>query len=190
MDVRPMAWAFMFVGERCFEGTRTFSTQGIDKASLNLFKMLAKMGYTEIGFSSTGAADYINAESDSPDVSGMAARDADGGVQVLIYSHHDDWDLNAESRVFLTVDGLADGKAYEINHYRIDGNHSNAYAAWLDESSPDYPTEEQYERIKARDSLELYEPVKTAVVSSGKLSLDFTMPARGVSLFDIKIINQ
>ena len=39
MDIRPLAWAFMFEAERCFEGTRTFSTQGIDKAVFNLFKL-------------------------------------------------------------------------------------------------------------------------------------------------------
>jgi xylan 1,4-beta-xylosidase len=47
-DLRLLTWAFMFVGERCFEGTRTFSTQGIDKAILNLFRMYAKMGRTQV----------------------------------------------------------------------------------------------------------------------------------------------
>ncbi len=42
----------MFVGERCFEGTRSFSTQGIDKAVLNLFRMYGKMGNQEIAFES------------------------------------------------------------------------------------------------------------------------------------------
>ncbi len=42
MDLRPLAWAFMFEGERCFEGTRTFSTQGIDKPVFNLFKLYAR----------------------------------------------------------------------------------------------------------------------------------------------------
>jgi len=44
MDVRPLVWAFLFIGERCFEGTRTFTTQGIDKPVFNLFKMFAKLG--------------------------------------------------------------------------------------------------------------------------------------------------
>ena len=45
-DLKFLSWAFMFVAERCFEGTRAFSTQGIDKAILNLFRMYAKMGST------------------------------------------------------------------------------------------------------------------------------------------------
>ena len=42
--VRPLAWAFMFPGERCFEGTRTFTTQGIDKAVFNMFKIYGSLG--------------------------------------------------------------------------------------------------------------------------------------------------
>ncbi len=44
MKVRPLAWAFLFPGERCFEGTRTFTTQGIDKAVFNLFKIYGGLG--------------------------------------------------------------------------------------------------------------------------------------------------
>ena len=49
----------MFVGERCFEGTRAFSTQGIDKAILNLFRMYARMGTQQVAFESTGAKDPL-----------------------------------------------------------------------------------------------------------------------------------
>lgn len=52
-DVRPLAWAFMFIGERCFEGTRVFTTQGIDKAIFNLFKLYARMGNRRLLFEST-----------------------------------------------------------------------------------------------------------------------------------------
>ena len=48
MDIRPLAWAFMFEAERCFEGTRTFTTQGIDKAVFNLFKFFARMGTQKV----------------------------------------------------------------------------------------------------------------------------------------------
>lgn len=185
MDVRPLAWSFMFVGERCFEGTRTFSTQGIDKASLNLFKMYAKMGYTELDFKSSGEIDILNQNIDSPEISGMAAKNNNGGVQVLIYSHHDDWDITESSEINLAVGGLTDGKEYRVIHYRIDGTHSNAYSTWLSEGSPDYPLGEQYDRIKARDSLEMFEDAKNIKVSGGKIQLDFAMPARGISLFDI-----
>ena len=58
-DLKFLTWAFMFVGERCFEGTRAFSTQGIDKAILNLFRMYARMGTQQVAFESTGAKDPL-----------------------------------------------------------------------------------------------------------------------------------
>jgi xylan 1,4-beta-xylosidase len=186
MDVRPLAWAFMFVAERCFEGTRTFSTQGIDKASLNLFKMYAKMGGTEIAFESSGTVDALTNDMAVPEISGMAAKDENGRVQVLVYSHHDDWDITEQSEVSLTVGGLTDGQEYNVTHYRIDDKYSNAYQAWLAESSPDYPSAEQYARIKAKDSLEQFEPIKTIKASGDNFSLKFMMPARGISLFIIE----
>ena len=54
-DLRLLSWAFMFVGERCFEGTRAFSTQGIDKAILNLYRMYAHMGDQEVFFESSAS---------------------------------------------------------------------------------------------------------------------------------------
>lgn len=55
IKVRPLAWAFMFPGERCFEGTRTFTTQGIDKAVFNMFKIYGSLGDEKLAFESDGA---------------------------------------------------------------------------------------------------------------------------------------
>ena len=60
MDLRPLAWAFLFEGERCFEGTRTFSTQGIEKAVFNLFRVLSKLGTKLVSLESS--RDLENAE--------------------------------------------------------------------------------------------------------------------------------
>ena len=49
-----LAWAFMFPGERCFEGTRTFTTQGIDKAVFNMFKIYGSLGNEKLSFESDG----------------------------------------------------------------------------------------------------------------------------------------
>lgn len=44
----------MFPGERCFEGTRTFTTQGIDKAVFNMFKIYGSLGNEKLSFESDG----------------------------------------------------------------------------------------------------------------------------------------
>mgnify|MGYP000396746088 CR=1 FL=1 len=87
-DLKLLSWAFLFVGERCFEGTRAFATQGIDKPIFNLLRMYARMGDQLVNFTSGGARDtlaYADAWGDAepPDLGGFATAKDDGSVQVL-----------------------------------------------------------------------------------------------------------
>ncbi|MBZ0291565.1 MAG: hypothetical protein K8L99_03265, partial [Anaerolineae bacterium] len=187
-DLRLLSWAFMFVGERCFEGTRTFSTQGIDKAIFNLFRLYAKLGNQAVAFSSSGAKDplqYIDKwgfETDS-DVSGFATLRGSKSLQVLVYNHHDDFERSDSISVTVEVDNLPfESDAYSLTHYRVDAEHSNAYAEWLRQDKPMYPAPGQYAAIKARDGLELLEPPATFQAQDGTLVMHFDMPTHSISL--------
>ena len=120
-DIRPLAWAFMFEGERCFEGTRTFSTQGIDKAMLNLFRMYARLGHQRVALYSSRDMDPltfkdINGTEEGPEVDGWATVGDENNMQVLLYCHHDDWDVHKTYDVDFSVKGLPfDGEA-EVLH--------------------------------------------------------------------------
>ena len=189
-DVRPLAWAFLFRGERCFEGTRTFTTQGIDKAVLNAFKMFARMGTRELGFASSGENDVLAyrdnfGTGETPDISGMASTSDDGRLQILIYSHHDDCDIESEADIELHITGISLQGPVLVKHARIDASHSNAYAEWVSQGKPDYPNDAQYADIKSRDKLELLTPPVTVIPTDGKLSLSFTLPAHAVSLLEL-----
>ncbi|MBA3869761.1 MAG: beta-xylosidase [Anaerolineae bacterium] len=188
-DVKPLSWAFLFVGERCFEGTRAFSTQGIDKPILNLFKMYGKMGSQEVHFESSGASDPLSytdicGRGEAADISGFATL-SDNSLTVLIYHQHDDWDAAGEVEIALEVENLPFQNGLMLTHYRIDNQHSNAYAEWLRQGKPMYPTPEQYAAIKARDGLEMLEPPQKLMSSGGKISLKFQLPVHGVSLLTI-----
>jgi xylan 1,4-beta-xylosidase len=186
-DLRLLSWAFMFVGERCFEGTRTFSTQGINKAILNLFRMYAQMGNNAVAFESSAEKDPMTYSDDNgfdadSNVSGFATVD-DNSLAVLIYHHHDDWDLTGDSTINLEIGNLPfTVSEVTVTHYRIDDAHSNAYAEWQKQGQPMYPDAEQYAAIKARDSLELLEPAQKVAVTGGKLALKFMLPVHGISL--------
>ena len=198
VPVRPLAWAFFFPAERCFEGTRTFSTQGINKAIFNLFEIYGKLGYEKLAFESDGACDFrldqyspskgevYDGAGSSTDVSGFAAKGENGETQIVLYSHHDDVDLKGGSRIALTVNGYGDRKALSVTHYRIDAQHSNAYAEWVRQGRPWYPTPEQYASIKKRESLEKLTDDFTADSADNALTFEFEMPAHGVSLIIIK----
>jgi len=194
MDVRPLAWAFMFVGERCFEGTRTFTTQGIDKPVFNLFKMYSRMGRYLIGFSCSHKIDYLLEGSDpkikaecepEPEVSGMASISDDRSMQIMVYSHHDDWDVEKEFDIQIEIGNVQKGDSFKVKHYRIDKNHSNAYTEWLRQGSPDYPSKQAYEQIKSNDDLELFEPEKIMTVTDGRIKLDFELPSHAISLIEL-----
>ncbi len=186
MDLRPLAWAFMFEGERCFEGTRAFSTQGIDKAVFNLFKLYAKLGTQRVALESSrdldplAFADY-NGTAEGPELDGWATVGKDDSLQVLLYCHHDDWDRKETFDVTLSLAGLPVGDMV-LRHYRIDGEHSNAYAEWLRQGSPNWPDAGQYAAIKARDGLELLSAPETVHVAREGAEVRFAMPSHAVSL--------
>ncbi len=190
-DVKALSWAFMFVAERCFEGTRTFSTQGIDKAVFNLFKMYARLGDQQVALTSSGAQDTLKYADQfgrglAADIDGVAALSGSKSLTVLIYNHHDDWDVSGESAVEVEVSNLPfDTADYQVEHFRVDATHSNPYPEWIRQGKPMYPTAGQYDAMKARDGLELLEPPQDVVAWDGKLKLNFSLPVRSISLLVI-----
>ncbi|KFI94116.1 glycoside hydrolase family 39 [Bifidobacterium saguini DSM 23967] len=204
--IHPLAWAFIFPQEECFPATRTFATQDIVKPVFRAFDMLSRLGSHALKLSSDGTAnpalerkldaDYGKATPHhysglgAPTiVSGWAARNDIGQVQVLLYSHCDDIDAHSERTIELQLTGLNPNQRYRMRHWRIDATHSNAHTQWLKEGRPKYPTSEQYDRIKAAEALDMLSPAETiAATSVGTATLRFNMPTHAVSLltFDLQ----
>ena len=180
MDIRPLAWAFMFEGERCFEGTRVLSTQGIDKAVFNLFRMLARLGTQRIGL-------RVDRDPDGPEIGGWATS-GEEGLRVLLYCHDDDWDRKTVSGISLALRNLPMKGPVRITHYRIDSGHSNACAEWERQGRPDWPDAGQRAAILARSGLETYGEPETAEIDGGSLELSFPLPVHSVSLLEIRQI--
>jgi xylan 1,4-beta-xylosidase len=154
MDIRPLAWAFMFEGERCFEGTRAFSTQGVDKPVLNLFKLLARLGGTRVRLESSRDLDPCAfsdpwGTGEGPEANGWATLSGDGRLCALVYCHHDDWDVKQTFDTALRLERLPMEGRVRVRHYRVDETHSNAYAEWARQGRPDWPEGLQYEAIRA-----------------------------------------
>lgn len=201
IKVKPLAWAFMFPGERCFEGTRAFSTQGIKKSVFNMFEIFGQLGYEKLSFKSDGSKnrEYIeepkignpshsqyNAEEEETDISGFAVKGINNETQIVVFSHHNDRDQKESNTVNLVVSNLMDKKDVTISHYRIDAEHSNAYAEWVRQGSPLYPDDMQYKAIKSRDNLEKLEKDRIVEVTDNKAEITFDIGAHGVSYLVIK----
>lgn len=187
MDIRPLIWAFMFEGERCFEGTRTLSTQGIDKAVFNLFRLLSRLGTRRVSLESShdpGSLEEVCGA--GPQISGWATCDSRDALQVLVYCHDDDWDRKEVFDIFLTLENLPMKGPVNVTHYRIDSTHSNACAEWERQGRPDWPNESQRSAILARSGLELLREPETAAIKNNRLEIGFRLPVHGISLLEIR----
>ena len=71
----------------------------------------------------------------------MASLSEDGSVQVMLYSHHDDWDIHDHFAVDLQLHNLPFDGEIVLQHFRIDAAHSNAYAEWVSQGQPTYPVQ-------------------------------------------------
>ena len=88
---------------------------------------------------------------DEPDVNAVATRD-DKGVSILVWHYHDDDVAGADAEVTISVDGCA-GTAAALTHFRMDDDHSNAFAVWQAMGSPQDVEGADYQRLEAAGKL-------------------------------------
>ncbi len=87
--------------------------------------------------------------------------------------------------ILLAVDKLGAERVF-VSHYRIDGEHSNAYELWKSMGHPQHPTPEQYTLLEQKGRLESFEPARWTDAENGVLTMDFPLPRQGVSLIEIR----
>ena len=122
------------------------------------------------------------------DVGCVATRNGERSIQVMLYNFEaKPEELQGSAKVNLTVENLP-FKADEVivEHYRIDGEHSNAYTEWIRQGRPEHPSPEQASAIRNRESLELYEPIKTQRIKDGRFKKEITLPPLSVTLIKLK----
>jgi xylan 1,4-beta-xylosidase len=184
--ISMLSWSFEFEGKDYFEGFRTLATNGIDKPVLNVFRMAGLMSGERVTTSSTGKVpldDILGSGvRQAPDVDALATR-TERQAAVMLWNYHDD-DLPAPGAdVEVTIEGIPTGvRKVLLEHYRIDGTHSNSYTAWKAMGSPQSPTEEQYARLKEAGQLELLSSPEWLEVHDGKVAIETNLPRQATSL--------
>ena len=175
-----VTWAFTFEGERPFVGLRELATNGVDKAVLNAFRLMGRLGGERLAARSGRFAALAEVLEDgvpgAADLGVLATRD-DRGVSVLVWHYGDD-EEGPEARVELTVRGVAAPSG--VTRWRVDGAHGNAHRAWREMGEPDALTAGQVAALRAVSG-----PVAVdgeAVASDGQVRLAFALPRHGVSL--------
>ncbi|MFN7918981.1 MAG: beta-xylosidase [Bryobacteraceae bacterium] len=180
-----VTWAFLFEDQPYFDGFRTLASNGVDKPVLNVFRMLGQMGGSHVAVESSGripvSAILESGVREKPEISALATRDGNT-VSVLVWNYHDD-DLPAEaSPVSLAVESLPMRGRVRVEHFRMDGQHSNAYRVWKEMGSPQSPTAEQYKKLEESGRLEMLDSPAWKTTDGGVAKLDFSLPRQGVSL--------
>ena len=183
-----VTWAFMFDDQPYFDGFRDLATNGIDKAVLNAFRMLGKLGGDWVESASSHHRDIadileqgVQAE---PDIDIAATRD-DRGVSILLWHYHDDDSEGPVAEVDLTIDGLGD-RPVSLHHFRMDHTHSNAHGVWQGMGSPQSPEGADYDRLEASGKLAEIETQAALATTNGRLKLNVSIPRQGVSLLRIE----
>src|SRR6185503_16132637 len=119
---------------------------------------------------------------EKPDVSAVASLDKDK-LCVLLWHYHDDDVPGAEAEVELALSALplASGEA-KLQHFRIDEEHSNAFAAWKRLGSPQQPTPEQYVQLEKAGRLATLPEPETLRVERSAAVVRLKLPRQAVSL--------
>ena len=117
-----------------------------------------------------------------PDVNAIATRQ-DKEVEILLWNYHDD-DLPADaSPIELTIAGLSSTVSRGlVEHFRVDTDLGNSFAAWNQMGSPQAPSAEQFEKLQSAGQLQLLAPPTWIAIDKGQTHLTFVLPRQAVSL--------
>jgi xylan 1,4-beta-xylosidase len=184
-----LTWAFEFEEQPYFAGFRTLASNGLDKPVLNVFRMYSRMNGKSLAVESDHAVplESILAEGvrGEPDVAGMASLDGNK-LCLMLWHYHDDDVPGPLADIEIRVGGIPAGAMTgKLRHFRIDEDHSNAFAAWKRLGSPQKPTAEQYASLeKAGRLAELGEPEAVGIKDQQAL-IKCVLPRQAVSLLEL-----
>ena len=179
--------AFEFEDQPYFAGFRELATNGVDKPVLNVFRMLGMLGGDWVNVQSSGAQPLSKilheGVVDAPDIDAMATR-RPHELDILVWNYHDDNVAADPVAIRLQIEDLPE-RIQRVEQFRMDPNHSNAYAFWQKLGRPQHPTATQHVQLEKSGMLETMEPPELQKNGSrpciGKLN--FTPPRQGVALF-------
>ena len=186
-----LTWAFEFEDQPYFAGFRSLATNGIEKPVLNVFRMFSKMSGQRLDVTSDHAvpldAMLKSGVREKPDVAALASLDRNH-LSILAWHYHDDDVPGPAADVTLTIEGLPkEVGEVRLEHFRIDEEHSNAFAAWKRLGSPQSPTAEQYAQLLKSGKLSALAEPANVQLQDGEAHLQFSLPRQAVSLLILRL---
>jgi xylan 1,4-beta-xylosidase len=190
-DVRvqgAVTWAFTFENPPYFAGFRELATNGVDKAVLNVFRMMAMLGGDWVRTESSGALPVeqivTHSVTDTPDVNAIATRRM-GEVDVLLWNYHDADLPSAPARLEIKVRGLPVAHLTE-EVFLMDAAHSNAYAVWQRMGKPEKPSAAQQQDLVRAGKLERVMAPHAIATKNGVATFQMLLARQGVALVRLR----
>jgi len=186
-----VTWAFEFEDQPPFAGFRELATSGVDKAVLNVFRMLGMLGNERVQATSSAALPrqeiVRTGVRGQPDIDAIATRkDEHRETEILVWNYHDDDVAFPDAPIDLVIEGLpANAKRAMVEEFRVDSSHSNAFAVWKAMGSPSSPSESEYDRLQGGSHLQLLDSPYWTPVEDGRVRIKFVLPRQGLSLFRV-----
>lgn len=183
-----LSWAFEYEDQPPFAGFRQLTSAGIDLPVMNMFKLFAKMSgrYVQALSDHQAALDTVMRDGVRGDADVGTVASVDGNtLSVLVWHYHDDDLPGPDAAVRLQLRDLppAFAQGATVTQYRIDGSHSNSFAAWRAMGSPIAPTDKQRAALLKAAELATMEPAPSRVaLNRGATEVSFRLPRQGVSL--------
>lgn len=186
-----LTWAFEFEDQPYFAGFRSLASNGIDKPVLNVFRMFSRMEGRQLPVRSDHAVPLGTMLSEGvrghPDVAGLATQ---GGrkISILVWHYHDD-DLSGPDAVVKLVLERPPFRSdqAQVQEFRVDQEHGNAYALWQRMGAPQQPAPEQYEQLEQAGQLV---PTTTApkleAGDDGEVVVSLQLPRQAVVLIEVR----
>jgi xylan 1,4-beta-xylosidase len=88
--------------------------------------------------------------------------------------------------VTLDLTGLSPGE-YRLEHHRVDHEHSNIARTWEALGAGDWPTTDQWARLRAADRLEALTPEESVSVGAdGVAHVAFDLPMPAISFVELR----
>jgi xylan 1,4-beta-xylosidase len=184
-----LTWAFEFEDQPYFAGFRTLASNGLDKPVLNVFRMFSQMRGKRLGVESDHAIplqDILKSGvRGQADVSGLASLDKNQ-ICVMLWHYHDDDVPGPAAEITLNLTGIGGAKhGAKLEHFRIDEEHSNAFAAWKKMGSPQQLTPEQYAQLEKAGRLATLDVAEKLEVKNGSATVRMELPRQAVSLLKL-----
>ena len=107
---------------------------------------------------------------------------------VMVWHYHDDDLTGPDAAVELTATGLPLGAtSATLTHHRIDGDHSNSFAAWKKIGAPIAPNDKQYAALEKAGKLAQLAATEKISIAAGTATLRFNLPRKGISLLVLEV---